>query len=199
MWQCLFVWHVSVSPKEHALTHFSSVFKNLSSFSIADQTEDFHSSPQRCKCLFCKSMLSLFPLQAFLHRIRQTADDQQCLSPEQVKVGLEFVAPLKDQVSRSQCWKGFLFMYDTHQYICLYSPHLPLTVGHFLAPPTPGLFIFSFLWFLPTLHHSFVYRFCFQILRTSWSCTARCCLQWRAVCSLNPTLSMHWDMCSSSL
>lgn len=43
----------------------------------------------KVQCLFFKPALFLFPLQAFLHRIRQTADDQQCLSPEHVKVRLQ--------------------------------------------------------------------------------------------------------------
>lgn len=38
----------------------------------------------------CFLNLLLFSFQAFLHRIRQTADDQQCLSPEHVKVWLAF-------------------------------------------------------------------------------------------------------------
>lgn len=32
--------------------------------------------------------LSFFLMQAFLHRIRQTAEEQQCLSPEHVKVNM---------------------------------------------------------------------------------------------------------------
>lgn len=38
-----------------------------------------------CSQIMC-FVFSVSP-QAFLHRIRQTADDQQCLSPEHVKVG----------------------------------------------------------------------------------------------------------------
>lgn len=150
----------------------------------------------------------MFALQAFLHRIRQTADDQQCLSSEHVKVRLTFLYYWKTKpISHNKMIFCFLMLwllgYNIYSHISLLSPHLRPSVGHFLALFSallpPCLFISSFLSVLSHSQHPFVYRFCFQILRTSWSCIKKCCLQWRPVCSPNPTLSMRWDTCSSNL
>lgn len=72
------------------------------------------------------------PPQAFLHRIRQTADDQQCLSPEHVKVRQAF-APLCNHLSFSPSILPYLCL-DAFDW-CLCSS-IPL-VGHFLALSSP--------------------------------------------------------------
>lgn len=134
-----------------------------------------------------KPVLCSFPPQAFLHRIRQTPDDQQCLSPEHVKVWPVFYCKYQN-VRNRPCENA------NWSLMSLLFPHL-------CAPLWSSLCSFpSLLRYIPSLYIilSF-YRFCFQILRTSLSCTRGCCLQWNTACCLNLSLTMHWDMCSSSL
>lgn len=72
------------------------------------------------------------PFQAFLHRIRQTADDQQCLSPEHVKVGLTFL---------KTTWIWIFFPTE------LMYPALPFcpSSGSICWPLPSSLFCFSFI------------------------------------------------------
>lgn len=83
----------------------------------------------------------LSPLQAFLHRIRQTADDQQCLSTEHVKVWLAF--KFYKERAKSLFLKWFFnfqlkeIYYNLRYVVCLLSP-MSLSIYWSLPCPFPS-------------------------------------------------------------
>lgn len=144
--------------------------------------------------------------QAFLHRIRQTAEDQQCLSPEHVKVGPNLWATWDTSHYRKHLQS--LWNCTMQHFYSLtpdFTPHLHPFLSPFLVLFSSSILLSSSpLSFLPSsacycLCVSPLSRFCFQILRTSWSCTKRCCLPWRPTFSLSLIPSTLWDTCSFSL